>query len=201
MAKALNKSRIRDTKLVLVLCAILFIFSAPLTDGETLLNKMLDMIGTTLVGTCALCRLYCTAFLGGHKNQSLVTYGPFSVCRNPLYFCSFIGACGIAMITNHWTLIILLPLLFLRTYLALIKREETYLIGHFGETYQTYCTTTPRLIPNFRLYQVPETVPMYPEFIHKGLKDCLGWLCVFPLLELIQEFQRMQVIPTYFTLP
>lgn len=203
MAVALNKTRIRDTKLALIFAAIgvMFTSSMPIVNGQTPLHEFLDMLGSILVGTCALGRLYCTAFLGGHKNQSLVTYGPFSVCRNPLYFCSFLGACGIALITNHFLLMLALPLLFCAVYFSVIRREEDYLIGHFGEPYRGYCNTTPRFFPNFSLYHVPETVLMYPKHIHKGLKDCLMWLAAFPLVEGIEWMQAEHIIPTYFVLP
>jgi protein-S-isoprenylcysteine O-methyltransferase Ste14 len=201
MAKDLNKFRIRDTKLILILCGIMVLFSTPIDENEGSLHRMLDMLGSVLVGMCALGRLYCTAFLGGHKNQSLITYGPFSVSRNPLYFCSFLGACGIALISNHLTLMVILPVAFCIVYFALISREEVYLIDHFGDDYKQYCLTTPRFLPNFRKHTVPETVTMYPKFIRRGLKDSLMWLSVLPIFELIEKLQESGILPTFFTFP
>ena len=203
MAVALNKTRIRDTKFVLVFALLAVVLTKPLApmEGERHLHEIFDMAGAVLVGMCALGRLYCTAFLGGHKNQSLITYGPFSVSRNPLYFCSFLGACGIGLMTNHLTFILLLPATFCYVYFAMIAREEGFLREEFGADYARYCETTPRFFPNFAGYAVPETVTMYPKYIHKGLKDCLMWLAVMPLLELIEQLQMHGTLPTYFILP
>lgn len=201
MAKQLNKNRIRLTKLVLILSLILTIFTVPLERSDTPGHEVLDMLGSLLIGACAMGRLFCTAFLGGYKNQSLITYGPFSVSRNPLYFCSFLGACGIALISNHLTLMVVIPGCFLLVYLALIAREEGFLREHFGEEYAAYCARVPRFFPKFHLYTVPETVPMVPKYMVKALKDSVLWFCVLPFFEVVEKLQDMGFLHAFFTLP
>ena len=173
----------------------------PAFASKTTLHECLDILGTIVVFLCALGRIYCTAFLGGHKNNSLVTYGPFSVSRNPLYFCSFLGACGIGLISNHVTLMIVLPLTFCLVYFSLIKREEVYLTAEFGDAYREYCAQVPRFFPDFKRYSVPETVTLYPRFLHNGIKDSIAWLCVLPFFETVEYLQRSGVLQTYFLLP
>jgi protein-S-isoprenylcysteine O-methyltransferase Ste14 len=36
-------------------------------------------------------RLWCSLYISGYKNSQLITSGPYSLCRNPLYFFSFVG--------------------------------------------------------------------------------------------------------------
>lgn len=203
MAKALNRSRIRDTKFTLVLCAVIMALTQPLSPlrMDAPIHELLDFSGYFFIGICVVGRVYCTAFLGGHKNQALITHGPFSVCRNPLYFCSFLGACGIALMSNHVTILCLIPAVFLIVFTSVIKREETYLLEKFGEEYAAYCRITPRLIPNFRLYHAPETLEFYPKFLLKGAKDGLTWFMAFPLIELVEYLHSSGIMHPLMIIP
>ncbi len=201
MAQDLNKRRIRYTKMGLIAVLLLGFVTQPLLDGEGAVRTCFDVLGAVLVSVCALGRLYCTAFLGGHKNTTLVAHGPFSMVRNPLYFCSFIGVCGVALLSNYLMFIVVVPTLFLSIYIPLIKREELFLAEHFGESYRAYCASVPRLFPNFRLYQAPETVPMQPRFMLYALRDSILWLSILPLFVLIEELHEAGILATYFQLP
>jgi protein-S-isoprenylcysteine O-methyltransferase Ste14 len=200
MARALNKSRIRDTRLVLILCFALVIFTEQVIRFKTPLHEMLDMLGSILVSLCVMGRIYSTAFLGGHKNALLVDYGPFSITRNPLYFCSFIGACGIALMSNHVVLMVLIPTLFCAVFFSVIQREEAFLREEFGAEYEAYCRKTPRFFPKFSLYHAPETVPLVPRFLLKSLNDAVLWLLALPFFECVEWLQHAGVIRPFFTL-
>jgi protein-S-isoprenylcysteine O-methyltransferase Ste14 len=201
MARQLNRQRILITQAGLVSVLLASLFTQPLMHDGLAIHHVLDIIGSALVMVCAIGRVYSTAFLGGHKNAELITYGPFSIVRNPLYMFSFIGVCGVVLISCHLVFILTIPALFAWTYLALIKREEAFLLEHFGEAYRTYMQTTPRLLPKFRLYQAPETVPMCPRFMLKALRDCTLWLLIFPMFELIEKLQESGIVQMYFLLP
>jgi protein-S-isoprenylcysteine O-methyltransferase Ste14 len=200
MAKALNKSRIRDTKIVLILCFALVIFTNQIIHFDTPLHAAFDMLGNVLVSLCVMGRIYSTAFLGGHKNAVLVDYGPFSVTRNPLYFCSFIGACGIALMSGHILLMLLIPALFCIVFFNVIQREEIFLREEFGASYAAYCEKTPRFFPQFSLYTAPETVPLVPKFLLKSMTDAVLWLLALPFFELVEWLQDAGVIHAFFTL-
>jgi protein-S-isoprenylcysteine O-methyltransferase Ste14 len=196
MATELNKHRIRDTRLGLIFCVLVLLLTRPVIDNDSTLYTILQLSGNLLVTLCIIGRLAATTFLGGHKNTTLITYGLFSVCRNPLYFFSFLGACGIALMSAHLVLILLMPALFLWVYLGVIAREELFLSEQFGETYQRYCATTPRFFPRFSLYNAPETIPMVPQFLINALKDALAWLIAFPAMTLIARLHESSTLPT-----
>ncbi len=200
MAKALNRTRIRDTKLILLLCFVLIVSTRPLIEVDSVLHELFDLVGELLVAVCVVGRVYCTAFLGGHKNQTLVSSGPFSVSRNPLYFCSFIGICGIALMSNHLVLVALIPMLFLVVYFALIAREEATLQQLFGADYATYCAATPRFWPRLAPFQAPDEMVVSPKLLGNAVKDGLLWFLVLPIFELIEYAQRAGIIHPWFTL-
>ena len=196
MASALNKHRIRDTRLGLIFCVVLLLFTRPVVDTDSALYTLLQLSGNILVTLCIIGRITATTFLGGHKNTTLITYGLFSVCRNPLYFFSFLGSCGIALMSAHLVLIILIPALFLWIYLGVIAREEVFLAEQFGDAYRQYCEKTPRFFPKLSLYHAPETIPMVPQFLVNALKDAAGWLVAFPVMTLIARLHESGALPT-----
>lgn len=203
MAKSLNKSRIRDSKIIVLTMFVIILFSNQLVmlGHESPLHETFDFLGYLLVAFCALGRVYSTAFLGGFKNENLIDYGIYSVVRNPLYFFSLIGIAGIALMSNHVLVIALVPLSFIFIYIKLIKREEEFLKKKFGKKYTEYMKRTPRLLPNIKLYHAPETVQMAPQFITKAFGDAIWWFAAFPLIELVEYVQANNIIHPLFFVP
>jgi protein-S-isoprenylcysteine O-methyltransferase Ste14 len=85
----------------------------------------------------------------GHirKREALAVTGPYAYTRNPLYFGSFLMACGaLVMGRNGW-----LALAFLLTavpvYRVVIRKEETLLAGIFGAAFDAYTREVPRFFP------------------------------------------------------
>ena len=78
------------------------IFSAP---KLIYLQDLFNIIGIFLLFVGILGRLYATLYIGGMKNSgsdgnSFISDGIYSVCRNPLYFFSFVGLLGILFLNN-----------------------------------------------------------------------------------------------------
>ena len=192
MAKALNKNRILYSRAAFVIMFGIVLLTRQFWGNENPIHEILDMLGAVLVGICAIGRVYATAFLGGFKNEDLITYGPFSVVRNPLYTCTLIGVIGVALMSNHISIMIALPAMFIFMYQGLIAREEAFLTETFGETYLAYKNSVPRLIPKVSLYNAPETVSMTPKFLKKALGDAIWWFLPLPIFELIEALQETE---------
>lgn len=201
MAVALNKTRKRDSKLLVALILGAMFFTRPLIPMEGSLHQSFDFFGYFLIAVCVCGRLYTTAFLGGHKNETLIDYGPFSICRNPLYFFSLCGFMGIALMTNHIAIILLAPLLFFIVYYFLILREEVFLKEAFSGAYEEYMRRVPRLLPKFSLYHAPEAVQMRPKYLARAFRDNLWWFISFPLIEFSEYLQEAHLIKPLFFLP
>ncbi|MCB1530464.1 MAG: isoprenylcysteine carboxylmethyltransferase family protein [Rhodospirillales bacterium] len=201
MARSLNKSRMRNSRIVLALVLCAAFFTKALVGYETPFHDMLDFAGYVLVAFCALGRLYSTAFLGGFKNEKLITYGAFSICRNPLYFFSLLGMTGVALISAHLAIIIVMPLTFLVLYHFLILREEAFLKETFGQAYLDYMDSTPRLFPNFRLYKAPHKVEVAPKYLKKAFLDAIWWFAAYPLFEFAEFLQESGLIRPVLMLP
>jgi protein-S-isoprenylcysteine O-methyltransferase Ste14 len=201
MAVSLNKSRMHYSRFAMIIACIIVVFTKSFIPLEAMSHKILDLFGYFLIAFCALGRLYTTAFLGGFKNQNLITYGAFSVVRNPLYFFSLLGMTGIALMSGHIFIIIGLPIFFIILYHFLIAREEVLLEQTFGDDYRAYKTRVPRLIPNLSLYQAPEGIQIVPHYLNNAFRDAIWWFLALPVFEFIEHFQNLGVLKTWIMVP
>jgi protein-S-isoprenylcysteine O-methyltransferase Ste14 len=82
-----------------------------------------------------------------YTDQKLVTSGPFSIVRNPMYVGGLCAEIGGLLLYRTWATVITLsniPVLFKRT-----QREEEALSEQFGEEWAAYSASVPAWIPRF----------------------------------------------------
>lgn len=102
-------------------------------------------VGGLLVLFGALTRSWAAGVI--HKENSLATSGPYSLCRHPLYLGSFTMALGACMIIGDAENYLLMLGVILLLYLPKIRFEETALAAKFGEQWRNYTARTSLLVP------------------------------------------------------
>jgi len=80
------------------------------------------------------------------QGHELITTGPYSVVRHPIYTGILIGLLGTAIALSQVRGFIAFVLLFIMLWLKL-RREEQWMRSQFGETYATYAHQTAALVP------------------------------------------------------
>jgi protein-S-isoprenylcysteine O-methyltransferase Ste14 len=103
-------------------------------------------------GAVAAAGLAVRAFAAGHlvKNKSLAINGPYAFTRNPLYLGSALMGAGFALAGRNGFLALGCMVLFTAVYWPVIRREEDYLRGEFGEVYDRYAQRVPLFLPRLR---------------------------------------------------
>ena len=76
----------------------------------------------------------------------LVEGGPYRFTRNPIYLALVVAFLGAAFAIDTLWLFGLLPVLVAALHWGVIRREERYLMGLFGEAYLAYCNKVRRWI-------------------------------------------------------
>ncbi|MGC8720258.1 MAG: methyltransferase family protein, partial [Thermodesulforhabdaceae bacterium] len=71
------------------------------------------IVGIILVGIASMGRLWCSLYIAGYKKSRLITQGPYSMCRHPLYFFSFLGWVGVGLTTETFLIPLLITLGFM----------------------------------------------------------------------------------------
>jgi protein-S-isoprenylcysteine O-methyltransferase Ste14 len=90
-------------------------------------------------GRIALADMYNLSSVRGaelYREHRLVTTGPFSIVRHPMYLGALLAAIGATLLYRTWTLLFIcahVPIFFLRA-----RREEQALAQEFGEEWQAY---------------------------------------------------------------
>ena len=114
------------------------------------------IIGIGLIVVGESMRIYGVRFAGGATRTrevgapSLCTSGPYSRCRNPLYLGNMIIYCGVVLMAGGqflWPLLFIVFFFFMLQYSMIISLEEETLVKLFGNEYQLYRESVPRLFP------------------------------------------------------
>lgn len=125
-------------------------------DGAfEIIGALLVFAGLCLVAVAMLGRLWCMLYIGGRKTDMLVTDGPYSLSRNPLYFFSLLGAVGIGLCTKTLTVPILLFVCVYPIYGATIRAEEANLAAVHAGAYARYRCAVPRFFPMLSGFKEP----------------------------------------------
>lgn len=182
-----------------IFLCILIVSDSPLNKPESL-EIVMNLIGLMLAGIATIGRLWCMLYIAGYKSESLITVGPYSLCRNPLYVFSFLGAVGVALCTASLTLTAVLILAFILYYPIVIRWEETKLLMKHPAEYPDYCRVTPRFIPSFSRFREPEIYELKPRQFRKRLFEGLGFVWLASLAITLEDLHEIGIFPTLFHL-
>jgi protein-S-isoprenylcysteine O-methyltransferase Ste14 len=103
----------------------------------------------------ALAGLLLRAWAAGYlaKNQRLVTGGPYSYTRNPLYLGTAVMGLGGAVASRSWIMGVAFAAFFVLVYWPVMKREAQFLRQEFPEAFQSYARQVPLFFP--KLPRIP----------------------------------------------
>lgn len=197
----LLKARRRHTWIAAVPLLLAFLVSDSSWSHVSLLHALYQWIGYFLTLMCVLGRGWCSVYIGGRKNYELITAGPYSAVRNPLYVFSFIGVAGIGFCTGTVTYLVILTVLFAAYYQIVVWREEKFMAETFGQAFADYKARVPRWWPNFDLWQDVPEVQARPRFLYITLRDGAMFFLAFPLLRLIEYLHGFGALPVLLRLP
>ncbi|MBI1216272.1 MAG: hypothetical protein GC185_10715 [Alphaproteobacteria bacterium] len=193
MADNLNKTRMRDTRILMIATLVLGLASRGLFPADSGAHLALQMAGYALATVCAVGRIYASTFIGGVKNDQLITTGPYAICRNPLYLFSLCGALGIGLMTGSLLCAALIFTGFYLIYLKLIAREEGFLREKFGADFEAFVKSTPKLWPDMKKFSYPDEMTFQPRYLTKAVADAVWWFAPLPVFLFIDHLQAAGV--------
>jgi protein-S-isoprenylcysteine O-methyltransferase Ste14 len=170
--------------LAIVLTAYLFYAPNlwPLAASAVLCAQVAGML---LIFAGIIGRILATLSIGGHKDQVIVRTELYSVCRNPLYFASFLMAGGLGLLSGRADFTILLIAAFLAIFYPMMRNEASYLRARFVE-FAEYENAVPLFIPDFRLWQERATYPINFRLVKRTLLDASLILIAIPVMILLR---------------
>ncbi len=153
-------------------------------------------LGLLLVALACSGRIWCSLYLSGRKDRMLTTEGPYSLCRNPLYFCSALGALGIGFCTETLSYPLLFAAIFALYYPGIIQREEERLLQLFGEAYADYKRSTPRFLPSRKGLKEPPQYLVNPPLFRRHLINDTLFIFLAALLEFVEGLRHAGFAPS-----
>ena len=148
--------RARDVLFPVVLLSLAFGTWPRIAGADVHVDHLTDVAGV-LVSVCGQALRILVIGLayitrGGQNRQvwanALVEDGVFRHCRNPLYLANLLLILGLAIVHNGWAMYLVGVPFFLVAYFCVVRAEEHYLLGRFGEAYAAYCRRVPRWLPS-----------------------------------------------------
>ena len=195
------RSRVMVSRIFAVLVILLVIFTMPSFNQGGLTDILSDTSGLFLLTICSMGRLWALLYISGKKTHEVVTDGPYSIVRHPLYLFSFIGAIGIGLASDNLFVLAALVIFYLSYYPLTILSEEKTLTEKFGQAYIDYARITPRFLPKPSLYKSPDNFVVNANIFLKNLALGMWFIWVFILFNVIQMLQTMGIIHVLLKVP
>jgi protein-S-isoprenylcysteine O-methyltransferase Ste14 len=192
----LERRRLPLTIVFGVLISCLLLCARSQWEGHRIVEEFFFLFGICLAAVGTLGRTWSNLFISGYKTKSLIQTGPYSMCRNPLYFFSAIGMVGIGLCSGTLFVPAIMVFFFAIYYPMIIRSEESRLASWHDHSFGEYCSKTPAFWPRTAIYQEPETYLMYPPVMRKNMADAFWFIALAALVHLVSVLHAANVLPT-----
>jgi protein-S-isoprenylcysteine O-methyltransferase Ste14 len=177
-----------------------FVMSSTWPAGEAV-HEVIEWVGIGLILACIFGRTWCSYYIAGRKDVALVTVGPYSVCRNPLYVFSILGAFGVGAQFGSivGALIVGIGAWFLFDRVA--AEEEKTLKLVYGHFYDDYCARVSRFMPRLSQWRAAGALEVHRDRVMRTFFDACVFLLAIPAAEALEYLQTAGLSPVLFRIP
>tara|TARA_Y100000996_G_scaffold10249_1_gene8406 strand:- start:2886 stop:3503 length:618 start_codon:yes stop_codon:yes gene_type:complete len=197
------KNRLLISKLLLIAFIIVLTISEHGKIANEDLSIGLKILGFILILIGGFGRLWSSLYIEGNKNEKLISGGPYSMMRNPLYVFSLTLLLGYCCAIQSIIILISCLILFIVIYMPTIFNEEKILLSRHSDFYKEYYEKTPRFIPNFKLYQnhsQDNMIDVNIKKIQRVIVEIAGFTFFYGLIITLDIFHQMEYIKTFLSL-
>jgi len=198
---AITKSRLWVTRIFGGLIILLLLFTGHSFKQGEIIDISFEISGLLLLSICSFGRLWSLMYISGYKSNSIITEGPYSIVRHPLYFLSFIGAVGIGLASENVLILALIIGFYLFYYPFTILAEEQKLTEKFGQSYAEYMKKVPRFFPKPSLYTEPEFYKITIRNLVHNFAEAMLLIWVYILMHFIEMLQDSGTLPVILRVP
>ena len=195
------KSRVAVSRIFGLVVLLLLLFTGHSFSQESVPDLLFEVVGLFLLSICSLGRLWALMYISGNKRQELVTEGPYSIVRHPLYVFSLIGVLGIGFGSENLLILTVIVIFYLFYYPFTILAEERKLTDRFGQAYLDYMARTPRFLPKLSLYKEPAKYQVRTNNFARNFLDSMWFIWIFILMHAIETLQDSGFLPVYLRVP
>tara|TARA_Y100000994_G_scaffold243003_1_gene240684 strand:+ start:1544 stop:2158 length:615 start_codon:yes stop_codon:yes gene_type:complete len=201
MNHAFAKYRLLLSKLLLIVIIIVLIISENNINSDSLLYNNLELVGLLLLLIGVFGRIWSSLYIEGNKTNNLITGGIYSLSRNPLYFFSFLLLLSYCLVIKSLVVVGLSSLFWVLIYPRTIKHEEQKLLKIHGDKYLEYYNKTPKIIPNFFLFQKNDKkckIDITIRNIERVLVESFGFILFYEIIRFLNYLHYSDILPSFF---
>lgn len=172
----------------------------PVSPEGAYWHEAIERTGIVLIMVGIIGRTWCAMYIGGNKLNRLVTEGPYSLTRNPLYVFSAIAAFGLGAQLGSVIFALICAAATLVIFAVVINHEERALAERFPGEFAVYKARVPRLTPDFRGWQDADTLLVRPALVHRTFWDATLFLLAVPALKALEGLRDASLVAPLFRL-
>ena len=197
------KNRLLISKTLLVAFIVVLAISDHGSIDNSDISIALKIVGFVLILIGGFGRLWSSLYIEGNKNEKLISGGPYSMMRNPLYVFSLTLLAGYCCAIQSIAVSVVFLGLFVIIYMPTIYNEEKILLSLYSDLYKSYYDRTPRFLPKFSLYKSHKEDNMMDvniKKIQRVIIEIAGFTFFYGLIIVLDIFHQKGYIETFFKL-
>ncbi len=164
-------------------------------EDESILDFVVEWLGYLFIIAGTGLRMWSTLYIGTHKSLRLITDGPYSICRNPLYLGTFSVMIGMSLCFENLVLLAAILLIVFPIHFFVISAEEKHLAEIFGTAYEEYKKKVPRFGFAFSNFNSPDRIEVSTHAIYRTTRDAVIVLLIPVLGDLVEILHANGTIP------
>ena len=157
-------------------------------------------LGFVFIWVSVVGRIWASIYLSGYKDNRIISVGPFSLVRNPLYIFSLSGLIGIGLATASFIMLGSMLTVYFLIYHHTINSEEFYLNQKFGDEYNNYKLRTNKLLPSKKNFLEPSEYKIKTKFVMNSVIDAMWFVVGFLFLLGVHLLHYKSLLPVFFNL-
>ncbi len=146
-------------------------------------------------------RWWSALYLSSGEPGTLVATGPYSVCRHPLSLANLLFGISLACFISSLTFLLGFTLVAIGYFALRVPAEDKRLLAKFGEPYDRYRRSVPRLWPRLRLFHSPETILVDVAGLAAELRRSAIWIWLPVVGKSLAQLRAETWWPHIFGLP
>ena len=152
----------------------LAILNPPLAPLSPPAEWGLEIMGWAVFFAGSAIRVWASSYICARKSRDVVCTGPYSICRNPLYWGTFFMVAAFPLLMRSPVMAAAMVPPILLYLFAVVPAEEAVMSSRHGAEYAGYYSTVSRWWPNLFGYVKGEALDSHTDG-YLGECSRLGW--------------------------
>ncbi|MCJ7544616.1 MAG: isoprenylcysteine carboxylmethyltransferase family protein [Phycisphaerae bacterium] len=146
-------------------------------------------------------RIWSILYVGGRKSQVLVTDGPYSLCRNPLYVGTLLLTVGAGLCFENLLMLGTMLATVVPAHVASARLEAAHLAAKFPLEYPPYARAVPAFWPRLKNYRSRETLIVSARAIGRIAIDTAGVILIPEIEDILELLHQHGILPVLWFFP